>query len=228
MNRDLEDLARLEQATTTRSARLISGALTPANVVLALLAYLSVKYTSNIVVAAGWWTIALILVVGVPYLILFRAIRTGSADDRQVVRRSQRPALMASAVAAVTIALVVLYLAGAPRPLVWLILAMICGLVAMALTTLAWKASMHIQPQGPRQRLRPSSGGPAGATDATASRSSSAELPLAQPSRRSFTGCCGSGFNRRKSKRRRHPLGQPRVSGAVVVQLLIPSAGSLA
>ncbi len=144
MNRDLEDLARLEQATTTRSARLISGALTPANVVLALLAYLSVKYTSNIVVAAGWWTIALILVVGVPYLILFRAIRTGSADDRQVVRRSQRPALMASAVAAVTIALVVLYLAGAPRPLVWLILAMICGLVAMALTTLAWKASMHM------------------------------------------------------------------------------------
>lgn len=144
MRTDLDDHARLSNARTTPAARLIAGALTPANVVLALMAYLAVKYATSLPAAAGWWLCALVLVIGVPYLILFRALRNGSADDRQVVRRSQRPALMASAAGAVTIALGVLYLAGAPRPLVWLILAMICGLVAMGLTTMVWKASMHM------------------------------------------------------------------------------------
>lgn len=144
MRTDLDDHSRLNNARSTPAARLIAGALTPANVVIALMAYLAVKYTTSLPAAALWWLAAVILVVGVPYLILFRALRNGSADDRQVVRRSQRPRLMASAAGAVTIALVVLYLAGAPRPLVWLIVAMICGLAAMGLTTLAWKASMHM------------------------------------------------------------------------------------
>ncbi len=141
---DDRDLARLADAQTTPAARWIAGALTPANVVLALMAYLSVKYADSLPAAAAWWLAALVLVVGVPYLILYRALRKGTASDRQVVQRSQRPVLMASAATAVTIALVVLYVAGAPKPLVWLILAMICGLVAMALTTLVWKASMHL------------------------------------------------------------------------------------
>lgn len=144
MNNDLEDLARLERARDSRSARLIAGALTPANVVLALMAYLSVKYSSTIAGAMAWWATALLLVIGPPYLILFRALRTGRVDDRQVVRGSQRPALMISAACAVTLALLVLYLISAPRPLVWLILAMICGLVVMAAVTHFWKASMHL------------------------------------------------------------------------------------
>jgi hypothetical protein len=141
---DDRDLARLADAQTTPAARWIAGALTPANVVLALMAYLSVKYADSLPAAAAWWLAALVLVVGVPYLILYRALRKGTASDRQVVQRSQRPVLMASAATAVTIALVVLYVVSAPKPLVWLILAMICGLVAMALTTLVWKASMHL------------------------------------------------------------------------------------
>jgi len=141
---DLADLERLSSARSTPAARWVAAALTPANVVLALMAYLAIKYSSSLAAGLLWWLAALVLVVGVPYLILFRALRKGSADDRQVVKRSQRPVLMASAAVAVAVALVVLYVAGAPRPLVWLIFAMVCGLVAMGLTTLKWKASMHM------------------------------------------------------------------------------------
>lgn len=144
MTADIDDLHRLKTARPTRSARWIAGALTPANVVLALMAYVTVKHTDSWRSAAGWWLLALVLVVGVPYLILFRALRTGQVDDRQVVRRSQRPALFAAAAAAVAGALAVLYVLGAPHELVWLILAMLAGLAAMGFTTLVWKASLHL------------------------------------------------------------------------------------
>jgi hypothetical protein len=108
------------------------------------MAYVSLKYSSSVLSAVMWWAIAVALVVGVPYLILFRALRTGKADDRQVVRRSQRPALFAAAAVAVGGALILLFIAGAPRQLVWLIAAMLCGLAAMGVTTIWWKASMHM------------------------------------------------------------------------------------
>jgi hypothetical protein len=144
MPADLDDFARLERARGGRMPRWVAGALTPANVVLALMAYVSLKYSSSVLAAVMWWTIAVALVVGVPYLILFRALRTGKADDRQVVRRSQRPALFAAAAVAVGGALILLFIAGAPRQLVWLIAAMLCGLAAMGITTIWWKASMHM------------------------------------------------------------------------------------
>lgn len=144
MTADLDDLHRLSQITPNRAARWIAGALTPANVVLALMAYISIKYSDTLLQGIAWWVVALTLVVGVPYLILFRALRRGKIDDRQVVRRSQRPALFAAAAAAVAAALLILFLAGAPQPLVWLIFAMLCGLAAMGLTTTVWKASMHM------------------------------------------------------------------------------------
>lgn len=148
MTADLDDLARLAQARTNRAARYIAGALTPANVVLALMAFISVKYAQTPAAGLLWWLLALVLVVGVPYLILFHALRSGRAADRQVVRRSQRPALFAAASLAVAAALGVLYVAGAPHELVWVVLAMLCGLAAMGLTTLVWKASMHLAVAG--------------------------------------------------------------------------------
>lgn len=139
-----KDLDRLNRAKTSRSARLIAAVLTPANVVLGLLAYVSLKYSSSWLTAAGWWLITLVLVVGVPYAILFRAIRAGRVADRQVVRREQRPWLFAAAITCVIVALGVLALAGAPRQIAALIVAMLSGLVAMGAVTLVWKASMHL------------------------------------------------------------------------------------
>lgn len=143
---DAQDVARLEAAAQDRSvlARWVAGAFTPANVVLAVTAYVSVRHSGTVVEAALWWLATLLLVVALPYAILFRAMRGGRVDDRQVVRRSQRPWLFVMALACVAAALALLVLAGAPSQVLALIVAMGAGLGAMLLATLVAKASMHL------------------------------------------------------------------------------------
>ncbi|MEO7130493.1 MAG: hypothetical protein ABIZ07_03850 [Dermatophilaceae bacterium] len=138
------DLDRLRRARPSRTARLIAGALTPANVVLALMADVSLTHSSTWLAGAGWWLITLVLMVAAPYAILFRAIRSGRVSDRQVVRRDQRPWLFAAAAGCVALALAVLAFAGAPRALVALVVAMLAGLAVMGAITLVWKASLHL------------------------------------------------------------------------------------
>lgn len=144
MTDDLLDLERLGAARPSAPARIIAGALTPGNVVAALTLFVAIRHSPAVLAGVGWAALTLLLVVGVPYLILFRAMRSGRADDRQVVKRSQRPALMAAALCCVAAALVVLTLLGAPWPLIALIIAMAGGLAAMTVVTLKWKASMHL------------------------------------------------------------------------------------
>ncbi len=144
MSKDTVDLDRLRAARPSTPARLIAALLTPGNVVGALTIYVAVRHSSTLLGGLGWAVLTLVLVVGLPYVILFRAMRSGRADDRQVVRRSQRPALMAAALVCVGLALALLAYLGAPRQLVVLVVAMAAGLAAMTLVTLAWKASMHL------------------------------------------------------------------------------------
>lgn len=144
MTHDAADLDRLAAAKSSRSSRLIAAILTPGNVVGALTVFVAVRHSPSVLAGVGWAALTLLLVVGVPYLILFRALRSGRADDRQVVRRSQRPALMLAALSCVAVALAALALLGAPRQLITLVIAMAAGLAAMTVVTLRWKASMHL------------------------------------------------------------------------------------
>ena len=143
---DAKDAARLEAAAQDPSgvARWVAGVFTPANVVLAVVAYVAVRHSASVAEAALWWLVTLLLVVALPYAILFRALRGGRVDDRQVVRRSQRPWLYVMALGCVAAALALLVVAGAPSQVVALIVAMGAGLAAMLLATLVAKASMHL------------------------------------------------------------------------------------
>jgi hypothetical protein len=143
---DAKDVARLEAAAQDPSvvARWVAGVFTPANVVLAIVAYVAVRYSGSVAEAALWWLVTLVLVVALPYAILFRALRGGRVDDRQVVRRSQRPWLYVMALGCVAAALALLVVAGAPSQVIALIVAMGAGLAAMLLATLVAKASMHL------------------------------------------------------------------------------------
>lgn len=143
---DAKDVARLEAAAQDPSvvARWVAGVFTPANVVLAIVAYVAVRYSGSVAEAVLWWLVTLVLVVALPYAILFRALRGGRVDDRQVVRRSQRPWLYVMALGCVAAALALLVVAGAPSQVIALIVAMGAGLAAMLLATLVAKASMHL------------------------------------------------------------------------------------
>lgn len=144
MTHDAADLDRLAAVKPSRSARLIAAILTPGNVVGALSVFVAVRHSPSVLAGFGWAVLTLLLVVGVPYFILFRALRSGRADDRQVVRRSQRPALMLAALSCVAVALAALALLGAPRQLITLVIALAAGLAVMTVVTLRWKASMHL------------------------------------------------------------------------------------
>lgn len=143
---DAADVRRLDAAAQDPSgaARFVAAALTPANVVLAVTGYVAIRHSASLVEAAVWWLVALVLVVALPYAILFRAVRGGRVDDRQVVRRSQRPWLFGMALLCVGAALGLLVHAGAPSQVVALLVAMGAGLAAMLLATLVAKASMHM------------------------------------------------------------------------------------
>lgn len=144
--RDARDIARLDAASQDPSvvARWVAGAFTPANVVLAVMAYVAIRHSPGVAEAALWWLVTLVLVVALPYAILFRAMRGGRVDDRQVVRRSQRPWLFVMALLCVVAALGLLVLAGAPSQVLALVVSMGAGLAAMLLATLVAKASMHL------------------------------------------------------------------------------------
>ncbi len=141
---DRADLDRLGSRRPSLAARFIAGALTPALVVSALTRFVAIRHSPGWSAGVGWACATVLLVVGAPYLVLFRALHLGVVDDRQVVRRSQRPALMAAALGCVAAALALLVVVGAPRALVVLVLAQAGGLAAMTAVTLRWKASMHL------------------------------------------------------------------------------------
>ncbi len=124
-------------------ARVVAGALTPANVVLANTAYIALRHTATRGEALRWWLIVAVLIVAAPYALLFWALRTGRVSDRQVVRRSQRPWLLSLVGGCVATAVVWLWVGGAPRELAALISAMLAGLVVVVAITLRWKVSAH-------------------------------------------------------------------------------------
>lgn len=140
---DVEDLERLAVAPPAPLARFVAGALTPANVVLALTAYVVVRHAHGPAEAVRWWLVVAVLVVGVPYALLFWALRTGRVGDRQVVRRSQRPWLLGLVAVCVAGAVAWLWLGGAPRALSAVVTALLAGVVVVAVLTLRWKISAH-------------------------------------------------------------------------------------
>jgi membrane-associated phospholipid phosphatase len=137
------DLARLAAAAPSRAARVISTVLTPSVTLLATCAYVALRH-DRLGPAALWWVITLVLVVGVPYAVLFRAIRAGRVDDHHVVRRGQRGAVMVVAVGCVASALAALVLLGAPRAYVAMLVSMLAGLLVIIAATAVGKPSLHV------------------------------------------------------------------------------------
>ncbi len=137
------DLARLAAARPSRPARTISTVLTPALTLLATCAYVALRH-DDLPHAVLWWLITLVLVVGMPYAVLFRAIRGGRVDDHHVVRRGQRGAVMLVAVGCVVAALVALVGLGAPRAYLAMIISMLAGLLVIIVGTRFGKPSLHL------------------------------------------------------------------------------------
>jgi len=140
---DHPDLTRLAGALRSRPADLVSTVLDPAWCVLATLTVVSVASTSTVPAAAAWVLLSAFFCVGVPMLLLAALLRQGLVLDRHVVVREQRRLPLAGALASFVVGTVVLLVAGAPAGVLALVVAMVTGLVLMALVSLQVKASFH-------------------------------------------------------------------------------------
>lgn len=138
------DLARLSAARRSRAADTVGRLADPAVLVPVVLLVVAARATDSPGAAAGWAALAAVFCVGVPYAVLHVLVRRGSVTDRHVVVRDQRRTPLAAAVVSVVAGLVVLELLGAPAPVTALVVAMLAGLAAMALVSLAYKASLHV------------------------------------------------------------------------------------
>lgn len=87
--------------------------------------------------------VGLIGLVGGPYSALFAFLRAGRLRDRQVVRRRERHRLYAAIVGWVVVGILAVVALGAPRRLVGVVIAMLIGLLLVAVANLVTKASFH-------------------------------------------------------------------------------------
>lgn len=137
------DVARLRAARPSRVADLVGTIADPAVLVLATTLGVALRSSGSLLAGLGWSLLDVSLCVGAPYAALALLLRRGVVSDRQVVRRGERRLPLLAALACVVLGLLVLTAAGAPRPVVALVVSMLTGLAVMTLVSHAYKASFH-------------------------------------------------------------------------------------
>jgi hypothetical protein len=125
-----------------RAATLISRVATPTLL-------LAVLYPVVGALAAGWagvaWSlVGMVFTVAIPASIVDVGVRQGRYTDHHLSRREQRAVPLGLSAASVLAGLAVLALAGAPRAIVALQVAVLVTVLVVTALTLLWKVSLHV------------------------------------------------------------------------------------
>jgi hypothetical protein len=125
-----------------RAATLISRVATPTLL-------LAVLYPVVGALAAGWagvwWSlVGMVFTVGIPAGIVDVGVRRGRYTDHHLSRREQRAVPLSLSALSVLVGLAVLALAGAPRAIVALQVAVLVTVLVVTALTLVWKVSLHV------------------------------------------------------------------------------------
>lgn len=122
-------------------ARRVTDWLEPKNWVIVVTALVAVR--ADGVIGIGWGILAIALTVGLPLVFFRRGLRAGRWSDRHVGVRRQRLPLMALVIVCAGASLALLAVAGAPRPIVAVIAAVLVTAAVLTAITTAWKVSVH-------------------------------------------------------------------------------------
>jgi membrane-associated phospholipid phosphatase len=125
-----------------RAARLVTDVLAPANVLIGLFILVG-WHADDGLRGAAWGVAAAAACAGLPLAVVLVGVRRGWWTDVHVRIRSQRIVPLLVAIATDLAGLGLLAGAGAPRPLIALVLAVLCGLILGLAITTAWKISGH-------------------------------------------------------------------------------------
>lgn len=128
--------------TTIRTARLITDALAPANLVVTILVVIGWHSTRDLT-GLAWGLLAALFCGGIPFAIIMLGVRRGSWTDKHVRIREQRAVPLLATMASVLTGIALMTVFDAPREVFALVVAMLAGLAMTILVTLWWKVSIH-------------------------------------------------------------------------------------
>ncbi|WP_340377208.1 hypothetical protein U5640_20425 [Streptomyces sp. SS7] len=128
--------------TLSRTARLITDTLAPANLVIAILLIIGWHSTSS-VTGLGWGVLAALFCGGIPFAVIMLGVRRGSWTDKHVRVREQRAVPLLATMTSVLVGISLLVAFKAPREVFALVVAMLVGLVVTMIVTVWWKVSVH-------------------------------------------------------------------------------------
>ena len=92
----------------------------------------------------GWSLLGMVFTVVIPAAIVDVGVRQGRYTDHHLSRREQRAVPLGLAATSVLVGLAVLALAGAPRAIVALQVAVLATVLVATTVTLWWKVSFHV------------------------------------------------------------------------------------
>ncbi len=125
-----------------RAATLISRVFTP-TLLLAVL-YPVVGALADGWPGVAWSLLGIVFTVAIPAAIVDVGVRRGRYTDHHLSRREQRAVPLGLSAASVLAGVAVLALAGAPRAIVALQVAVLVTVVVVTALTLLWKVSLHV------------------------------------------------------------------------------------
>jgi membrane-associated phospholipid phosphatase len=128
--------------TESRTARLITDGLAPANLVVAILLIIGWHSTSS-ATGLGWGLLAGLFCGGIPFAVIMIGVKRGNWTDKHVREREQRAVPLLATLASVLIGIALLVALDAPREVLALVGAMLVGLLITLAVTKWWKVSVH-------------------------------------------------------------------------------------
>ncbi|MCX5163733.1 phosphatase PAP2 family protein [Streptomyces sp. NBC_00264] len=128
--------------TSTRLARIVTDALAPAYLVIAILLIIGWHSTRSLE-GLAWGLLAALFCGGIPFAIILFGVKRGSWTDKHVKVRSQRAVPLTATMVSVLVGILIQVVFDAPRELFALVIAMLVGLAATMVVTVWWKVSVH-------------------------------------------------------------------------------------
>lgn len=126
-----------------RLARLVTEALAPTHLVIALLLLVAWHSAPTTATRLAWGLGAAAFAGALPLAYLLRGVRQGRWQDHHVGEREKRPAVILVILGSVLTGTALMIATGAPQELVALLIAMIAGLLVTLAVTVVWKISVH-------------------------------------------------------------------------------------
>ncbi|MFC4144750.1 phosphatase PAP2 family protein [Micromonospora mangrovi] len=96
-----------------------------------------------VVTGLGWALLAILFCSVVPYAVIWVGVRRGRLTDHHIGVREQRRMPLVYGLLSVLVGLSVLILAGAPQPLIAMVVVMLAVLLVVTAINQAWKLSAH-------------------------------------------------------------------------------------